>query len=88
MWIHKASLSDIATIEYIYADISRWFEANDMNHWQRDELTWVGLQRFHNLDEFYIAYVNGMPAGCMALSDYDPAFWPELKKASPYTYTN
>ena len=51
-----------------------------MNHWKAEDLTWKGLRQFHHHSEFYIAYVNGMPAGCMALCDYDPAFWPDLKK--------
>ena len=28
----------------------------------------------------YIAYADGNPAGCMVLQDYDPFFWPEVKK--------
>lgn len=80
MWIRKANLSDITSIEWIFDDVVKWFDATHKNHWRKEEVTWQGLRRFHHHEEFYLAYINGMPAGCMALSDYDPAFWPNMKK--------
>jgi GNAT superfamily N-acetyltransferase len=40
----------------------------------------------YKASDFYIAYLDGTPAGCdtpvgcMALIDYDPLFWPDVKK--------
>ena len=52
----------------------------DQPLWGTDEITWNALSKNYQFDDFYIAYTDGEPSGCMALVDYDPFFWPNIKK--------
>ncbi|MCL2055926.1 MAG: GNAT family N-acetyltransferase, partial [Oscillospiraceae bacterium] len=44
------------------------------------EITWDALSKNYKIGDFYIAYADDIPAGCMALIDYDPFFWPDVQK--------
>jgi SAM-dependent methyltransferase/GNAT superfamily N-acetyltransferase len=48
--------------------------------WKIEDVKWPALSKSFQIDDFYVAYKDGIPSGCMALIDYDPFFWPDVKK--------
>ena len=43
-------------------------------------VNWSNLQNSYKINNFYIAYQNGLPTACMALTDYDPTYWTNIPK--------
>jgi GNAT superfamily N-acetyltransferase len=89
--IKQAQENDIPTIEGILRDTVNWLNEMGQPLWSADEVTWDKLSGNpqtgahyisgnYKASDFYIAYLGGAPAGCMALIDYDPSFWPDVKK--------
>jgi len=78
--IKQAQNNDISVLESILLDTVNWLSEMDQPLWGADEITWNALSKKIQTDDFYIAYLNGIPSGCMALVDYDPFFWPGVKK--------
>ena len=78
--IKQTTEAEIPVIEGILLDTVIWL--NEMNQplWGENEVTWDALSKNYKIDDFYIAYANGNPAGCMALVDHDPFFWPDVKR--------
>ena len=79
-YIKRATECDIPTIESILLDTVNWLTEMGEPLWDANEVTWDALSRSHNIGDFYIAYVDDVPSGCMALMDYDPFFWPDIKR--------
>jgi GNAT superfamily N-acetyltransferase len=50
--------------------------------WNKDQITWNRLSKNFKPSDFCIAFIDGLPVGCMALTDYDPDFWPEIEKGT------
>ena len=78
--IKRAQGGDIPAIEGIYRDTVAWLCEMGQSLWAASDLTWDALSKLYRLDDFYIAYLNGAPAGSMVLVDFDPFFWPEAAK--------
>ena len=78
--IKQAAEADIPVIESILLDTVNWLNVMGQPLWGADEIKWDTLSKKHKIGDFYIAYVDGTPSGCMALVDYDPFFWPDVKK--------
>jgi HEPN domain-containing protein/N-acetylglutamate synthase-like GNAT family acetyltransferase len=78
--IKQACEADIPVIENILLDTVKWL--NEMNRplWRAEDMVWDILAKEYRIEEFYIAYLDGIPSGCVALIDYDPFFWPDIKK--------
>lgn len=78
--IRQAKTEDIHIIENILLDTVNWL--NEMKHplWGAGEVSWNTLSKNYQIGDFYIAYSDGIPSGCMALVDYDTFFWPDVKK--------
>lgn len=78
--IKQATEAEISVIESILLDTVNWL--NEMNQplWGANEVTWDVLSKNYKINDFYIAYANGIPSGCMALVDYDPFFWSDVKR--------
>ena len=70
--IKQAGEHDIKILEGIYLDV-----VNNFDIWDEDFVSWAGLSREFKPEDFYIAYVNDEPSGCMALVDTAPFFWTE-----------
>jgi GNAT superfamily N-acetyltransferase len=77
-----ASEKDIPIIEDILLDTVRWLDAVGQPLWREDQITWARLSKDFLPSDFCIALLDGAPAACMALVDYDPTFWPDIKKGS------
>ena len=48
--------------------------------WRAEEAKLEKLGKAYPIEDFYIAFLNGKAAGCFVLLDYDPFFWPDIKK--------
>jgi GNAT superfamily N-acetyltransferase len=78
--IKQAGESDILVVESILLDTINWLKEIEQSLWSAETVTWQALSKKHNIGDFYIAYLDGNPSGCMAIIDYDPFFWPDVKK--------
>ena len=72
--ITQAQENDIPIIEGILLDTVNWLYEMDQPLWGADEVKWASLSKSFHIGDFYIAYSDGDPSGCMALVDYDPFF--------------
>jgi GNAT superfamily N-acetyltransferase len=80
--IITASEKDIPIIEDILMDTVRWLDSIGQPLWREDQITWARLSKDFSASDFFIALLDGVPAACMAVVDYDPVFWPDIKKGS------
>lgn len=78
--IKQASADDIPVIEDILLDAVNWLDSTGNSLWTKEQVSWQRLSRDFTAENFYIAYLDGEAAGCMALADYDPVFWPDVQK--------
>lgn len=78
--IRKASVDDIPVIENILLDVVNWLDSTGKSLWTKEQVSWQGLSRHYQAEDFYIAYMDGEAVGCMALVDYDPLFWTNIQK--------
>ena len=78
--IKQADTNDIPAIEEILLDAVNWLERINQPLWNQAQVTWERLSKQFIPENFYIAYIKNKPAGCMALVDHDPFFWPDVKK--------
>ncbi len=79
--IKQAQVNDIAIIENILLDTIDWLNEMGQPLWSTEDVKWSTLAKSYHIADFYIAFLNGKPAGCMALVDYDPFFWPDVGKS-------
>jgi SAM-dependent methyltransferase/GNAT superfamily N-acetyltransferase len=78
--IKQAKTEDIPIIENILLDTVNWLNEMEQPLWGAGEVSWDALSKNYQIGDFYIAYSDRKPSGCMALVDYDPFFWPDVKK--------
>ena len=78
--IKQASEADIPVLESILFDTVNWLNEMWQPLWGANEVKWDTLSKNYKTGDFYISYADGAPSGCMALVDYDPFFWPDIKK--------
>ena len=78
--VKRARDGDIPVVESILLDTVNWLNAMGQPLWDANEVTWDALSKSYQIGDFYIAYADGTPSGCMAIVDYDPFFWPDVKK--------
>ena len=77
--IKQADENDILTIEEILLDAVMWMKRSKMqNQWNEDCIKWKFLSIDYQINNFYIDYENGMPAACIAITDLDQKYWPEI----------
>lgn len=78
--IRQADTEDIPVIENILLDAVNWLNEMGQPLWEAEAVSWNALSRNFKIGDFYIAYLDCKPSGCMVLVDYDPFFWPDVKK--------
>ena len=78
--IRQAQESDIPALEGILLDNVKWVDEFGQPLWRAEDVTWDALSKTYLISDFYIAFIGKTPSGCMALVDYDPFFWPDIKK--------
>jgi len=80
--IKQADENDIPVIEEILLDAVNWLSKSGMqNTWNESNVKWTDLSNSFKINNFYIAYQNELPTACMALTDFDPTFWPNIPKS-------
>lgn len=79
--IKKAEDKDIHIIEDILNDAVDWMNTNNIpNLWNQENVSWNNLSKSYDISNFYIAYVEEQPVGCMAITDEDKKYWKEDKE--------
>jgi GNAT superfamily N-acetyltransferase len=78
--IKQAQKNDIPVLEGILLDTVNWLNEMGKPLWGANDVKWDTLSKRHQISEFFIAYTDGVPSGCMALVDYDPFFWPDVAR--------
>ena len=78
--IKQATESDIPIIEDIMNDVITFLDSIGQPQWVKENVTQQGLAKYFTIDNFYIAYIDKIPMGCLAIVDYDPTFWPDIEK--------
>ena len=78
--IKQAQDAEIPILESILLDTVLWVGEMGEALWSKDDVVWEKLSKNYQISDFYIAYVDDIPSGCMALIDHDPFFWPDIKK--------
>ena len=78
--IKQAQDSDISILENILLDTVNWLNEIEQPLWNAEDVTWNKLSKSYLISDFYIAYADDVSSGCMVLIDYDPFFWPNVKK--------
>lgn len=79
--IKQAEERDTLVIEEILLDAVMWMEKNKLqNQWNKNSIKWDSLSKDYEINNFYIDYQNGVPVGCMAITDSDTNYWPEIPK--------
>ena len=78
--IKQAQKNEIPILESILLDTVSWVSEMGEPLWNNEDVVWGKLSKNYQVGDFYIAYVDGVPSGCMALIDHDPFFWPDVKK--------
>lgn len=79
--VKQANECDIPIIEEILMDAVNWMSINGLqNQWNESNVKWSNLSKYFKISDFYISYQNGLPTACIALTDYDPTYWPNMPK--------
>ena len=86
--IKQADENDIPAIEDILSDAVLWMRKNQIqNQWTEESIKWSSLSKDYRIDDFYIDFENGIHAGCMAVTDLDLKYWPQIpQKQSLYIH--
>lgn len=78
--VRRATEDDIPVIEDILLGAVEWLDSTGNSLWTREQFSLKGLSRNYSPEDFFIAYLDGEAAGCMALVDHDPAIWQDIPK--------
>lgn len=78
--IKQVAEADIPVIEDILLDALNWLDSTGKHMWIKERNTWEFLSAQFAAEEFCIAYLENKPVGCMALIDYDPLIWKDIKR--------
>jgi len=78
IYIRQAGELDEPVIEGILLNTIAWLAEDNLKRvWTREQVSWSELSKTYCIEEFYIAFLESAPAGCMALCEVDTFFWPE-----------
>lgn len=78
--IKQAEANDTSVIESILLDTVHWLNEMGQPLWKAEDVVWSMLSKSYDINDFYIAFVDNKPSGCMVLLDYDPFFWSDVAK--------
>lgn len=80
MIIRKATYEDLADIEGILLGAVKWLTSINKRGWTEEDIMWTTLSKHYCINDFYVVIRDGLTVGTFILVDYDPTYWPELKK--------
>ncbi len=76
--IRQAQPSDAAIVEALLVEVSQWVDAMGEVMWETGELAPELIAADIAAGQFYIAIVDGEPAGVIRFQLEDTLFWPDL----------
>ena len=84
--IKQATEEDSPIIEDILFDAINWLDSTGKQMWTKERVSWefMSTRLGVTANDFYIAYINNNPVGCMTLTDYDPHTWTDIKKGESF----
>lgn len=77
--IKQAQEKDIPIIEDIMLDVISYLEEIGQPQWSRSSASWEVLSARFKITDFYIAYLDGIAAGCLSVINHDPGIWEEIE---------
>ena len=81
--IRRAKNTDISTVEEILFDAVMWMKSNGIsNLWSLESVKWAALSREYKIDDFYIYFDKNKPVACMAITNKDSKYWPNVEENS------
>jgi len=78
--IKQADERDIPVVESILLAAVGWLNEMGQPLWSADEVCWDALSKLYSINDFYIAFLENTPSGCMAIVEIDPFFWPDVQR--------
>lgn len=80
--IKQADENDFIAIEGILLDAVIWMKKNGLqNQWNEDSIRWNSLSKDYQINNFYINYQKGISAACIAITDLDLKYWPQIQQS-------
>ena len=79
--IRQACPADVAVVEEILVEASTWVDALGVVMWEEGELVPERIAAECAAGQFFIAYVDGDPAGVIRFQLEDRLFWPDLPQS-------
>ena len=76
--VRQAVPSDAATVRDMLEEAARWVDALGVVMWDEDELDPGRMVREIVAGQFFIAEIDGDPAGAVRFQLEDQLFWPDL----------
>ena len=76
--VRQAAAADVATIESLLREAAAWVDALGVVMWEAGELERDEIERDVSSDQFFVAEVDGDPAGIVRFQLEDELFWPDL----------
>jgi len=77
--VRQALAADAPTVEQMLVEASRWVDALGVVMWGQGELVFEEIDREVRRGMFFLAEVDGEPAGVIRFQLEDPLFWPDLE---------
>ena len=71
---------DTNTVAEILGEAARWLEERGIALWRLDELLPRNVTKDINSGLFFLALVDGEPAGTIRYQLDDPVFWPDVTR--------
>lgn len=82
--LRKAETQDIERMEAVYKERVLFNDAHDIHQWNLSDVSWESLSKTYSIDDFYVLEEEGEIVACACFVDYDPLYWPDLKKGESY----
>ncbi len=81
--IRRATKEDISAIEAVFYDAICWMEQNHVpNLWTVANTRWDILSKSYDITNFFVYITDSRVAGCMALTDADVQYWPDIPEGN------
>lgn len=82
--IRVATNRDIEKLEELYKKRVLFNDAHDIHQWNLSDVTWEALSKTYAIEDFYVMEIADELVAAVCFVDYDPIYWPEVKKGEAY----
>lgn len=84
--VRQATLADIDALSGILREVSDWLVARGTPMWRENEVDPDAIRTEVEAGLFFLATLNGEPAGTLKFQLSDPLFWPEAEDDAAYLH--